>query len=87
MSYLARRGDYGVSLNTIDLIPLVESVSCSLGCARAGTDAQIAEFGPGGTCDLLARMCAPEEVAEFTAREDGIHCTARVPRTIPERTS
>jgi hypothetical protein len=79
VSYLARRGDYGADY-AIDLIPLVERTSCDQGCARAGSDEQIAEFGSGGVCNLLALMCVPEEVAQFDAREDGIHCSARVPR-------
>lgn len=80
--WLARRGDYGAEY-AADLIPLIEATTCHLGCVNAGSEAERAEFGPGGNCHLLAQLCVPERMAEFVPEPDGPRCTARVdPATV-----
>jgi hypothetical protein len=76
--WLPRRGDYNAHYAD-KLIPLVEATSCGLGCVRSGTDKARAEFGPGGDCDVLARMTTPERVTEIEPRPDGPVCNARQP--------
>lgn len=73
------RGDYGAHYGA-DLIPLIEERSCVKGCTRAGTQAQRDEFGPGGSCYVLARVSLGEYgqvIPELEPRPDGPHCTAR----------
>jgi hypothetical protein len=80
--WLPSRGDYGAHYAS-DLIPLIEATTCHRGCVKAGDEATRAEFGPGGNCELLAYISAPERVKEIQPRDDGPHCTVRVdPATV-----
>jgi len=78
MTYFPMRGDFGAEHAT-DLIPIVEATNCSHGCLKAGPPADIAEFGPGGNCHVLAMlMIGGVPVEELTVVEDRIDCSARV---------
>lgn len=73
------RGDYGAWYAS-DLIELVEETNCSKErCVHAGDDADVAEFGPGGNCHLLAALWAQVPIPEFVRHEDHIECTLHTP--------
>lgn len=76
------RGAYGMHYAD-QLVELVESWNCSLGCQKAGDESVVSEFGPGGTCDLLASLFVGQPVPEFDPRPAGIHCEARIPLDAP----
>lgn len=70
-----------------DAVADVERNSCSrgLGCKHAGTRAVVREFGPGGTCGLLAGICV--ESVQVEIRDDGerLTCTRYEERTVTRR--
>lgn len=72
------RGDYGCEYGT-DLIPIIEAHNCVKGCVSAGTQADIAEFGPGGNCHILALVAAADgtPIPELDPRQEGPHCRTR----------
>ena len=76
MSYKPKRGDYGTHY-AYDLVEKIEQWNCIKGCTRAGPAEKVAEFGPGGTCDLLAWVGMDFEITEFDSLPDRIDCTAR----------
>lgn len=71
------RGDYGTEYAG-DLIAIIEAHNCVKGCTRAGTPREIEDYGPGGTCEILARVSIPDAVPELDPRAEGPHCSARV---------
>jgi hypothetical protein len=76
------RGDYGTEYAG-DLIEIIEAHNCVKGCTRTGTPREIEDYGPGGTCEILARVSIPDAVPELDPRPEGPHCTARVdPATV-----
>lgn len=67
-----------------EVIEHIEEHNCVLGCKRAGTRAERAEFGPGGSCGVLAQVVLGDEpVPELDFDDRVITCTAREP--LPER--
>jgi hypothetical protein len=70
------RGDYGTEYAT-DLVEIIERHNCVKGCTRSGTQAERDEFGLGGNCEVLARVCVPAAVPELDPRPDGPHCRVR----------
>lgn len=70
-----------------DAVTEVERTTCGkgLGCKHAGTRASVREFGPGGTCGLLAGICVEDVQVEI--RDDGEHlfCTRYEERTVTLR--
>jgi hypothetical protein len=70
------RGDYGAEYAT-DLIRIIEQRNCVKGCTHAGSPAEVAEFGPGGCCPILARTFTEDALPEIDPRPDGPHCDAR----------
>jgi hypothetical protein len=74
--WIPARGDYGTHY-AADLIPIIERHNCVKGCTHSGDAADRAEFGPGGNCEILMRVCIPAAVPEIEPRRDGPHCTAR----------
>lgn len=80
------RGDYGTD-NATELVDLIEERCCSLGqgCERAGTDDDINEFGPSGTCGIIGRIYLRAEagIPEVNPRPDGPVCASRVERRLP----
>lgn len=70
-----------------DAVRDVERNSCSvgLGCRHAGTRAAVKEFGPGGTCGLLAGLFLQDVQVEI--RDDGerLTCTRYEERTVIAR--
>jgi hypothetical protein len=72
------RGDYGAD-NADDLVLIVQKFNCSKGCARAGSAAAIAEFGPGGDCEILLQIHLGGPIPALEKRAEGPHCTAREP--------
>ena len=76
-AYVYGRGDYGCEC-AIDLVEHVERANCSWGCTRSGTAEERAVLGPGGNCDLLARLgMGTEPMPEFDPLSNGLHCEAR----------
>lgn len=75
--WMPGRGDYGSEYSG-DLIQIIERHNCLKGCTKSGTEAEREEFGPGGTCNILARVSLGQDaVPELDPRPDGPHCTAR----------
>jgi hypothetical protein len=56
----------------------VEKYNCSKGCT-VPTKKDIAEFGPGGCCPLLASLYTRDPVPEFEGTDTHVVCHARVP--------
>lgn len=54
-TWIPGRGDYGTEYAS-ELIEVIESGNCKKGCLRSGSDAEKAEFGPGGNCGILAMV-------------------------------
>lgn len=85
--YVSRRdGRFAYSFEAIDHI---EDVNCSKGClsgAKPGS-AEDKEFGPGGTCPILASVACGmgDVIPELDDQGDRIVCLARQPRTTVER--
>lgn len=74
--FVASRGMYG--WNYADAaVRHVEEHNCSKGCA-VPTAAHIAEFGPGGTCGLLALLFTGDPIPEFEGTDTHVVCHARV---------
>ncbi len=58
----------------------VEERNCSLGCRRGMADpGAFFEFGPGGTCDILARIFLKEQIPELDDDGYNVTCTVREP--------
>lgn len=73
-TYVYGRGDYGTEYAG-DLIRIIEAGNCGKArCIHAGSDKDVAEFGPGGNCRSLASLFAGIPIPEFDPRDDGIHC-------------
>jgi len=74
------RGDYG-SDHSSDLIEVIEAHNCVHGCLKSGSAAKRKEFGPGGNCEILARIAFwqsdDEPIREIDPRLSGPHCNAR----------
>jgi hypothetical protein len=83
--WIPGRGDYGAHYAS-DLIPLVEAMSCRLGCTKSGTQATRDEFGPGGDCEVLAVLSLGDgetRIPELEPHAEGPRCRARVdPATV-----
>ena len=66
-----------------DAIAHVERTSCAKGCVRAWQDGpdKVAEFGPGGTCGVLARVGLGDGEPVPELLDDGrrVVCEARWP--------
>lgn len=63
-----------------DAMDHVEERNCALGCKRGLADpAAFAEFGPGGTCDILARVCIgdDEPIPELDDDGETVTCLVR----------
>lgn len=85
--YVSRRdGRFAYSFEAIEH---VEHVNCSKGClsgAKPGS-AEDKEFGPGGTCPILASVACGmgDVISELDDQGDRIVCLARQPRpSVPE---
>lgn len=76
--WLPHRGDYSAEYAT-DLIPMIEQTTCVRGCVKSGTDLDRVQYGPGGTCLILANLGMGERMAEITPTGQGPVCTAREP--------
>jgi hypothetical protein len=73
------RGDYGCD-HSSEMVDLIEEHNCIHGCTKSGTRAARREFGPGGTCNILALVAMGDgPIPELDPRRDGPHCTARTP--------
>lgn len=83
--YLPRRGDYNTEYAG-QLVELIERNRCARGqgCVNAGTEADIAEHGPGGVCPHLAEVLLP---ARCSVLVPGVafapQCTAYEQRPLP----
>lgn len=76
-NWIPGRGDYGTEYAG-DLVEIVERLNCSKGCTRSGTAADREAFGgPGGHCEILARIDGRAEIPELDPRPDGPHCRVR----------
>jgi hypothetical protein len=65
-----------------DAILHIETVNCAWGCRRgAETAEELLEFGPGGTCGILAAVAAGtgEPVPELDDDGSQIECLVREP--------
>lgn len=65
-----------------DAIEHIETVNCAWGCKRgAQTAEELLEFGPGGTCGILAQVSAGDGLPIEELDDDGaqIECLAREP--------
>lgn len=65
-----------------DVIQHIETVNCAWGCKRgAQTAEELLEFGPGGTCGILAVVAAGtgEPVPELDDDGSQIECLVREP--------
>jgi hypothetical protein len=82
--YVASRGDYGQGYAS-GLVELVEQWNCALGCI-VPTEADKAEHGPGGCCELLARLFTGDPLPEFDPQPDRLVCTVRTPANSTEET-
>jgi hypothetical protein len=82
--YVARRDDRFA--HSFEAIEHVETTSCSRGCLRGAApgSADEREFGPGGTCAILAEIAIGlgEEVRELDDQGDQVVCLVREPRPI-----
>lgn len=71
------RGDYGAMCGT-DLIRIIERHNCVHGCTRTGGPDAEREYGPGGTCHILALVALGDQpVPGLEPRPAGPHCAAR----------
>lgn len=78
--FVGGRGSYGWNYAD-DAVRHMEEHNCSKGCT-VPTEQDKAEFGPGGTCPLLAHLYADEPIAEFEGTTTHVVCHARqVPST------
>lgn len=79
-----RDGRFNHSFEAIDH---VEDTSCSLSCWRGAEPGspEAVEFGPGGTCDVLARVAIGdgEPIPELDDRGDEVVCLVRLPLSAP----
>lgn len=73
--YTAGRGDYGCHYAS-GVVELVEKHNCSKGCTVPDPK-DVAEFGPGGTCGLLALLFTGDPIPEFEALPTHVVCHAR----------
>lgn len=61
-----------------DAIAHLEARCCALGCTHAGSPADIAEHGPGGTCAVLAAIYTDTTpMPEITDDGESLTCLAR----------
>jgi hypothetical protein len=74
--FVAGRGMYGWHYADA-AVRHVEEHNCSKGCT-VPTAADIAEFGPGGTCSLLALLFTQDPIPEFEGTDTHVICHARV---------
>lgn len=79
-----RDGRFSYSTEAIDHI---ESTSCSLGCRRGAAPGspEAEEFGPGGTCGVLALVAIGdgEPIEDLDDQGDRVVCRVREP--LPQR--
>lgn len=70
-----------------DAVADVERTSCSrgLGCKHAGPRRVVREFGPGGTCDLLAGIFCKNVQVEIRDDGDQLTCTRYEEREVIRR--
>lgn len=67
-----------------DTIAHVEEHNCSLGCRQGARNAaERRELGPGGSCDVLARLAFTDPVTELD--DDGRVLTCKARQPLPER--
>jgi hypothetical protein len=67
-----------------DAVVWIESWNCSAGCRRgAESELELEEFGPGGTCDILARVAVGdgEPVPELRDEGNVVICLAWEPKS------
>jgi len=65
-----------------EALTAIEAWNCAKGCARGLADpAAFEEFGPGGTCHLLALVALGDgqPIPELDDDGDTVTCTAREP--------
>jgi hypothetical protein len=68
-----------------DCIEHIEEHNCAKGCRLGLANPEaFADYGPGGSCDILARVMLEEPIPEII--DDGLilHCTARQPLDLEE---
>lgn len=69
MALRPSEGPWGYAFDAIDA---VEEANCSKGCVHgARTRAALAEWGPGGQCDVLAQVAIGDEVVDELTLGDG----------------
>jgi hypothetical protein len=61
-----------------DLVLHIEEHNCAKGC-RVPSAEDIAEYGPGGTCPVLAQLYAEEPMVELDDDGTTITCNVRIP--------
>jgi hypothetical protein len=73
--FVPGRGVYGWNYAD-DAVAHVEEHNCAKGC-NVPNQEDIAEFGPGGACVLLAALYAGEPIPEFEGTHTHVICHAR----------
>lgn len=73
--FVAGRGAYGWHYAD-DAVQHVEEHNCSKGC-NVPDDADVGEFGPGGSCGLLALLYTGDPIPEFEGTDTHVVCHAR----------